>query len=366
MNSAFKPVGATNGGQVSLPAFGTSNNLFGGANNTLPNNNNTNNLVKPTLFGNQTPQTNTFGAVGSLFNSTTPIGITQPANGALLGQQPAANSLFGQSNQPAASSLFGQNTALNTPALSTNASFGLQPQGQGQGSLFNQGGQAGNSLFGNAQTNTLGATTNQPSSLFANTSTALAGGIFAQNSTSWNNPQPQTNPQTSLFGQTQTPPQGSLFGQNQTQTSLFGQSQTQPQTSLFGQNQPPAQTSLFGVSAQPQGTLFGQNQGQGNLFNASMGVGQSPLGVQPTNSLFGTQTHNDNAGSSLFSNQPALGLNQISNNLQSPAQPNLFAQLTNSLIPPVAPMDQNLQTLIPQLLLAMALGNNQSNSSTNL
>ena len=297
-----------------MNAFGTSNNLFGTTTNTLANNN----IAKPTLFGNQAPQNNTFGAVGNLFNAGQP---GQPNNGSLLGQQAPTNSLFGQINQqqPAGNSLFGQQNAPNTPGLTGTPSFGMLSQPQG--SLFNQNPQPANSFFGNNPSNPLAATNNQQPSLFGNTSAALTGNLLGQNTNSWNNPQGQVGAATSLFGQAQ-----------------------------YGQTQ-------------PQGNLFGTPQPQGSLFSPGLGQNQMPQGNQPVNSLFGPQVNVGNPAPSIFGNQSSLGMNQVVNNGAQPLQSNVFAQLANPLVQPMTPMDPNMQMLLPQMLMALALGNNQNNQS---
>lgn len=320
MNSAFKTGSSNNGpGQVSLPAFGTSSNLFGATTNNLGANNQ-NNMAKPSLFASQAPQTNTFGQVGSLFagqgNAT-----GQLNNTTLLGQ-PVTNSLFDQNNQqqqPLTTSLFGQ---TNTPSLNPTSSFGGL-QTQAQGSLFGQNPQQTNSLFGNTSNqNSLLGTVNsqqQQSSLFGNTSNALVGGLLGQNNSIWNNTQGQ-------IGATQQ--QGSLFSQPATQGSLFGQSQG---PSTFGQ------TSV---------------------------LNQNPLSTQQPGSLFNPQPNLANPATNSFLNPNPLGMTQTGSLGVQPTQAisNVFSQLASPLVP-MAPMDQNLQLLLPQMLLALALGNNQNNPS---
>jgi nuclear pore complex protein Nup54 len=130
--------------------------------------------------------------------------------------------------------------------------------------------------FGNLGSN-LNTTERKTGTLFGST-TAPAGGLFAQPQQQQQQ-QPANTAQPSLFGSTQqqnTTP--SLFGQSQQQNtapSLFGQPQQQNSgPSLFSQpQQQNAGSSLFGQTQQPQQQQQGQQQQpsfNNSLFGASL------------------------------------------------------------------------------------------------
>jgi len=307
-NSAFKPTGtpAFGAGQTSLPSFGGfSNNNLGTTGNlgqqapglmANPSFGGAQQPAKPSLFGNAA--TTTFGA---------------PSTGSLFGQQPAQpqGSLFGQ--QP-------QQTAFGAPQPTLFGAQPAQPQQAGFGGFGQSQQQPQTSLFGApAQQQglfpALGQTQQPTQSLFGQQ-------------------QPQNQ---SLFGQTAAPLFGnqpaangtpSLFGAQTTTPSLFGGQQQQQTTTLFGNTAPTAQPSLFGGQTP---SLFGAPTAQTpSLF----GTPQAP---QP--SLFGNQP---TAQPSLFGAQPA----------------STFAGLSSPMLQ--APMDPNMQLLLPQMLLNAALNGQQS------
>lgn len=132
----------------------------------------------------------------------------------------------------------------------------------------------------------------------------------------------------SLFGGPK--PTGSLFGntqpaQSQPASSLFGQSTSQPSGSLFGSNaqSQPATNSLFGGQNQPQQQQQQQPATGGGLFGNTAPSQQSSTGgglfgnttqsQQPSTGggLFGNTTQTQQPSSSLFGSttqQPSTGL----------------------------------------------------------
>jgi len=211
-------------------------------------------------------------------------------------------------------------------------------------------------LGGNMAKPTMFGTTAPQTNTFGQTGTLFGGQGGA--------PGPQQQQPNSLFG---TSTQGSLFGgQPQTQpqaTSLFGNpSSIAPgaqSTSLFGQTAPIAQnptSSLFSTSQAPnQTSLFGNPSSIAPGAQSTSLFGQTgPIAQNPTSSLFPSTSQAPHQ-TSLFGGQ------------QAQPQQNVFSQLMTPFLSAPS-MDPNLQMLLPQMMLALALNNpnGQSNNALDM
>ncbi|KAF7717991.1 Nucleoporin NUP145 [Penicillium ucsense] len=326
------------GGQQASTGFGGA---FGGSAATSA----------PSGFG-ATQTTGGFGAGttggNSLFSANKPATSLFNTNTAAPAQ--TGNSLFNSSNTTGG---FGANTGA-TGGFGANTGSSLFTNNQQQNKPFGAGatttGFGGG--FGATQTTSsatpFGATTATASPFggaqqqqtgtsgfggFGNTQNQAqkpATGLFANNTGGFGtNTQQQSTPSGGLFSnnapQTNTGASSSIFGagqaqQGQSTSSIFGNNQNQQPASgggIFGnaQNQQKPTGSIFGTSNAGAatggafGSGFGTNQTQqntGGLFASTQTQQAKPGGLFSNSTastgggLFGNQTTNQNAGSSLF------------------------------------------------------------------
>ncbi|KAG8531067.1 uncharacterized protein KY384_004424 [Bacidia gigantensis] len=287
-------------GSTNFGAFGQQNNTSGG-------------------FG----QPTTTSAGGIFGNTTTqaPSGFgTQQTSSFGGNNNSSSTGLFG-APKPAGSGLFGSTTSAGT----SGGLFGTAGGSGTSGTGFGSGG-ATNGLFGQQNNQ------QQNKGLFGST----GGGGFGSNTG---------------FGSTNTQTGTNAFGSGtQNNSSPFGQSNNTQASNPFGaftqpnqtQNQPQNQTQNQTSTSNPFGAFGAQNQEQkpggifGNPSTTNTNTGGGIFGPQTNNNqasggLFGQSGTNQNSGSSLFGQKPATGgglFGQANNNTANTGS-GLFSGFSN-------------------------------------